>query len=1552
MADIKNKQVNIYIDQTSAINALEALQKKADGFNKKIDEAKEKQTQLLERIESSKNAAGNLDALRKNFGDLSKEIEANTKKLAENKEEKKRAKEQLQQLSNQLVDQRDKQRQLAEEIDKASDAGKSTKRLEQQYAAVTREIDRTIERIQFQDTAFQEAAIGAEHLANEIAGAKTQQKALREEIKLGEGAQRTIKSAENEYRSLEKSIEANTKSAKKLTDAQREIQSQIDRGLRPSLVETRNLVTQLRNELSRMSEDAPGYAQKFEKFQNASAELNRLQNAMNGVEKAQKSWFAEAKVVAFGVLIGNTVQTAVEAIGSYLSGIVTGNAKLSDSLSDIEKATGLSSAAVGTLNKELGSIDTRTATNDLREIAIGLGQIGEEATKAKVAAIDQIVVALGDEFGGGARQITTELSVLRNNLQDIKTGNYATDITHIGNALNVLGAEGLATAPVVTSIANRIAGISQTFKLTSGQILGVAATFQELGIAEERGSTAIQKLFQKIGAEPEKFAKVARMSITDFKNLVNKDMLGAFEAVAVGARKAGSNNIVFSKIIKELDADGSGAGEVLSKLGKNTDLLADKVELSTKALKESGSITDEFGKKNNNLAGEIAKLGKEFNGLIQSKTLVDIFKSIVASASGFIAVIRAIPKYLSENKTAISLLVAGLVLLNLNYIKGALAISRITVVKYLDIAASKLQVFWDEAGRKAKIAYWLVVDVLTKRITIATAAQELWVYVMRQSLGPIGLIITLIGAGIAAYSLFADKTKVLSAAQERANVQMEKNKRISESWIEIQEDANKQIASTVSRMEKYAKAAEDTGKSDEERKKAIEAIIRINPEYFKGLDLEAVKTGALRDKVNEYTDALRASAQQKALFDKRVGLEQKKLDLEEQLDPGEPIIKAQKKVAKDGIQIETAGEKLANKQKQKLKTEINIIVSQLEFLDKKSDELKKKTDKIPGLNKGDDESTDNPLGDTKTTDEKAAGRKAKKENDERSKLLQELKDFQFQLSQIGKAADESEIDRITKKYQELTDRAVKYGLDVIAVTKEKNRALEFLNKEQWRIFNENAAKGSKEGLEIEYKDLIQGAVQNAEAEKEIELKKYADGLINKKQLEAEIRDIDLHAVNFQIAIADSYVGRSKNAYNDLINFRKKKNKETLNDEVKTREQLEASQKREQLAAARVKVLKTQPGTTGRLEAEQAELEVKRQQEIAELQKQSILAGEQDIVNEKARINEEYRQQQAQLVIQFYAEQVQQTLGLINSGLDVLAKFNDSKSAKEKAALDRELKANEARKNSIKRLEDQKVISAQEARRRLTNIEREEEQKKEALEKKQQARAKRIAIAQAIINGAMAITSTLAAVPGAADILSLGAFRAIQIGIAVATTAAQIATISSTKYGKGGKLTGPSHSSGGMPVINPVTGIKEAEVEGGEYIISKHTVANNREVADALLDSSMNRGGAKIKRFWENRPYKTLDYPRINERIRKTKFATGGVFGGGSAAPAADTKTPATDPAIMDAFMEQRLVNQALLETITGLRVELQSGIKADVSLKKIDEARALQSRIKADSEVR
>jgi uncharacterized phage infection (PIP) family protein YhgE len=150
----------------------------------------------------------------------------------------------------------------------------------------------------------------------------------------------------------------------------------------------------------------------------------------------------------FGVITAAVATFA--GIGYSIKTIIDGSAKLSDSFADIQKTTGMTAKEVKELNSELGKIDTRTSREELRKIAVVAGQLGIQKSQVLefTESIDKLNVALGDEFGGGAEQIADEMGKLRNVFIDVKTANVSQDLLHIGNALNVLGAEGAATSPV------------------------------------------------------------------------------------------------------------------------------------------------------------------------------------------------------------------------------------------------------------------------------------------------------------------------------------------------------------------------------------------------------------------------------------------------------------------------------------------------------------------------------------------------------------------------------------------------------------------------------------------------------------------------------------------------------------------------------------------------------------------------------------------------------------------------------------------------------------------------------------------------------------------------------------------------------------------------------------------------------------------------------------------------------------------------------------------------------------------------------------------------
>ena len=158
---------------------------------------------------------------------------------------------------------------------------------------------------------------------------------------------------------------------------------------------------------------------------------------------------------------------------------------------------------------------------------------------------------------------------------------------------------------------------------------------------------------------------------------------------------------------------------------------------------------------------------------------------------------------------------------------------------------------------------------------------------------------------------------------------------------------------------------------------------------------------------------------------------------------------------------------------------------------------------------------------------------------------------------------------------------------------------------------------------------------------------------------------------------------------------------------------------------------------------------------------------------------------------------------------------------------------------------------------INKLEEERDAKLRRLQEEQFKRQRRLQISQAIIGGAQAIVSTLAAPPGPADILSLGAIRAIQIGLITATTAAQIATIASQSFAQGG-YTGPGAGAPDKTGRRPVGIVHEHE-----YVVPTQVLTSPK---GAKLVSELE---AMRKKLPSKSPY--VEYVSARDGL----YATGG-----------------------------------------------------------------------------
>ncbi len=310
----------------------------------------------------------------------------------------------------------------------------------------------------------------------------------------------------------------------------------------------------------------------------------------------------------------------------------------------------------------------------------------------------------------------------------------------------------------------------------------------------------------------------------------------------------------------------------------------------------------------------------------------------------------------------------------------------------------------------------------------------------------------------------------------------------------------------------------------------------------------------------------------------------------------------------------------------------------------------------------------------------------------------------------------------------------------------------------------------------------------------------------------------------------------------------------------------------------------------------------------------------------------------------------------NQGFDFLRKLNDLKLQKDVNNLTKEkneqLKAWEEKYNKGLITKDQFEAKTDELNKQYAA--KEQQLRKEAFEKQ-----KKMDIAQALINGAQAIIKSLA--------MFGWPFGLIAAAAAGVMTGVQVASISSRTFAQKGAVIknagvaqGPRHGAkygdSGISLVDRSSGHEIGEMEGGEpiMILSRNTYQNNKPVVDKLLDSSLHKNGAPIYRegglmfsdggSFDERMQERIREKREEERQDSEEQQQREEIQDNAAATAGDGNSPAYNSGLGDTSAQESAIaeNTKLQEDIR------KNGADAVQELKDVNVAeRAILDEVKA-----
>lgn len=643
----------------------------------------------------------------------------------------------------------------------------------------------------------------------------------------------------------------------------------------------RSEVKKLSSELNGLTPGTELFEKKVQELKNVQKRFEEVKGEIQSVKKAveesvkpveelkegigkipEKLDEIHKKTSSFGsifnsVFKGNMAASFIEGLLGKFRSSTDELLKISDLMTGVEKTTGLASEQVRELWNEFDNLNTRTSKQELLNIAQIGGRLGitdKEQIKEFTEQIDKIYVALGDSFQGGLEEVTTKVGKLKNLFEETRNQNYGEALNAIGSALNELGANGSSSEQNITDFATRIGALPAVLKPSIEKTLGLGAAFEESGIDAEVAASGYSRFMSVAGNNIAAFAKQMKLTTKEASELFNTRPEEFFLRFGESLKGLGAEQT--ASVLKGLKLNTLEIQKTLGTAGDNADRFRELMNLSGQAMQDGTSIQNEFNKVNENTAAIWEKIKKVFSETFTSDTMTQWFGGLIKLLGWLTGVTSKAGDGVKAFRERLAFLIKTIAV-------GTTAVVSYRAAVYLSTIATKAawqQTILYNAAQKATNATTALLKgtilllsaakaTLTGNTIRATAAMRTFNLVTKMN--PWGLLLGAITAVATALVLFSNK-------QKEVNVQLKmQNEAIKE--------ANVQTAAQEHHLRQLLKTANDTNKNYNERKKAVDELNRLVPQYNKQLTVETANTLQAKNALDTYIESLKAAAREKYL---------------------------------------------------------------------------------------------------------------------------------------------------------------------------------------------------------------------------------------------------------------------------------------------------------------------------------------------------------------------------------------------------------------------------------------------------------------------------------------------------------------------------------------------------------------------------------------------------------------------------------------------------------------------------------------------------------------
>lgn len=413
------------------------------------------------------------------------------------------------------------------------------------------------------------------------------------------------------------------------------------------LEDLQKAAAQLQQELSKTERDADKYVE-------TSMNLRRVNEQINEVKRSWQEHDNQIVATIKRLTSYVLVYAGFNEVVGRIKQLYQANLQLSDSLADIEKTTGLSTESVAELSREIDSIDTRTAQQELHDLAYEAGKLGisaKEDVLGFVKAGNQLLVALGEDLGGA--EAVRQLMKVNAILGETQKLGVEKALLATGSAINEISQTSRASAGPIVDIVTRIGAIGEAAGLSMSNLIALGGTVDALGQNAEMSGTALNTFISTLTSNTTEVAQAVGLSDDYLKSLINQGKtMEAIIAVFEKMNAMGGLDVL-APIMKDLGSDGERIKQVLVTLSSGVDELKAQVFTSSRAFKEATSVTDEYNIKNENAMAIMQRMGNAIKESFINSGFVEWLTDVLRYIS-------SIPNRFERGETSIRLTAVAL----------------------------------------------------------------------------------------------------------------------------------------------------------------------------------------------------------------------------------------------------------------------------------------------------------------------------------------------------------------------------------------------------------------------------------------------------------------------------------------------------------------------------------------------------------------------------------------------------------------------------------------------------------------------------------------------------------------------------------------------------------------------------------------------------------------------------------------------------------------------------------------------------------------------------